>query len=70
VTHQKAYDSPSEVVAEKGEVLVDGPNGVAVSLTPEAALETSDRLLQGGVMARGQQIAEEQRRKPLGPPSA
>ena len=38
--NEKAYDSPSEVSVENGEVLVDGPNGVAVSLTPDAAVET------------------------------
>jgi hypothetical protein len=37
-------DRPSEVSAEQGEVILDGPNGVAVSLTPEAARETSRRL--------------------------
>ena len=58
-----AYDTPSEVAAQEGEVIVDGPDGVAVSLTPEAALETSDRLLRGGLAARGQQI-EAQRKSP------
>ena len=59
-----AHDTPSEVNAEEGEVLVDGPDGVAVSFTPEAAAETSDRLLTGAAKARGQQISEEKRRWP------
>jgi hypothetical protein len=63
MTSAKPWDEPSEVNAEEGEVIVDGPDAVAVSLTPEAALETSDRLLKGGLAARGQQIAGEQRRK-------
>jgi hypothetical protein len=63
MTHEKTWSEPSEVAAEEGEVIVDGPDGVAVSLTPEAALETSDRLLKGGLAARGQQIAEAQRGK-------
>jgi hypothetical protein len=57
--HEKIYDEASEVEAEDGEVLVDGPDGVAVSMTPNAAIETSDRLLDGAVTARGQQVARE-----------
>ncbi len=33
----KPLEQPSHVAAEQGEVLVDGPNGIALSLTPEAA---------------------------------
>ncbi|MBU0644934.1 MAG: hypothetical protein KKA78_17265 [Alphaproteobacteria bacterium] len=44
----KPYDQPSDVAAEEGEVIVDGPDGVAVSLTPEAAVETSHRMLEAG----------------------
>ena len=58
---KKPHDSPSDVDAEEGEVLVDGPDGIAVSLTPDAASETSDRLLFAAAKARGQQIAEERR---------
>jgi hypothetical protein len=61
--HDKIYDEPSKVNAEEGEVLVDGPDGVAVSLTPDAAVETSDRLLEGAMTARGQQLLERARRK-------
>ena len=57
------FPDPSEVSAEEGEVLVDGPDGVAVSFTPEAAAETSHRLLFGAAKARGQQMAEEEKRK-------
>lgn len=63
MNHEKTWDEPSEVAAEEGEVFVDGPDGVAVSLTPDAAVETSDRLLKGGLAARGQQIAVEKRGK-------
>ena len=48
------YDQPSKVDAEEGEVTVDGPDGVAVSMTPEAAAETSDRLMDGAAKAAGQ----------------
>jgi len=50
------FDEPSEVSAEQGQVVVDGPDGVAVSLTPEAAAETSDRLLDRAAEAAGQRF--------------
>jgi hypothetical protein len=58
----KPYDQPSDVAAEEGEVIVDGPDGVAVSLTPEAAVETSHRMLEAGMTAEGQR--REARSKP------
>lgn len=54
----KLHDEASTVTAEEGEVLVDGPDGVAISLTPEAAAETSDRLLHGAAEAQGQILAQ------------
>lgn len=67
---KQLYDAPSEVIAKGGQVMVDGPDAVHVALTPEAALETSDRLLKGGLAARGQQIEAERRRKAPSPPPA
>lgn len=61
----KPHDSPSDVTAEEGEVVVDGPGGVALSFTPEAAAETSDRLLQGAMAAKGQEVGAKARRKPV-----
>ena len=58
----KPHDTPSEVTAEEGEVMVDGPDGVAVSMTPDAAAETSHRLLFGAAEARGQQIRATKKR--------
>jgi hypothetical protein len=52
----KIYDTPSEVEAEDGTVAVDGPDGVDVHLTPEAAAETSERLLFGAAKAQGQLV--------------
>jgi hypothetical protein len=62
----KASDTPSEISAEAGEVLVEGPDGVNYSMTPEAAADTSDRLLHGSAQAAGQRmqakrIAEQKR---------
>jgi hypothetical protein len=49
-----AHGDPSEVVAEDGEVIVEGPDGIAVSLTPEAAEETGRRMLAAAAEARRQ----------------
>lgn len=48
------YDKASEVVADEGKVLVDGPDGVDVALTPEAAEETGGRLIDEAAKAAGQ----------------
>ncbi len=50
----KIYDEPSQVDAEDGVVVVDGPDGVAVLMTPHAAEETSHRLLAKAAEASGQ----------------
>lgn len=64
MTAQHPHDEPSDVVAEQGEVLVEGPDGVSVSLTPAAALETSDRLLKAGTQAHGQRMLEDGKDRP------
>jgi hypothetical protein len=48
------YEDPSRVKAVEGKVEVQGPDSVSVTLTPEAAEETSDRLLTQSLKARGQ----------------
>ena len=60
-----SYSTPSEVHAEEGQVLVEGPDGVAVSLTADAADETAQRLVRAAHDARRQAIAA-QRRAPGG----
>lgn len=56
MSDEKPYDEPSKVEADGGVVTVDGPDGVDVALTPDAAIETSDRLLEKAQEARGQQV--------------
>ena len=48
------FSEPSKVTAVDGKVEVDGPDAVDVALTPEAAEETSERLLRQSFKARGQ----------------
>ena len=59
----KPHEMPSDVTAEEGEVQVDGPDGVAISFTPDAALETSGRLFRGAAEARGQKGQSEESKK-------
>ena len=44
--------------AEQGVVLLDGPDGVAVSMTPEAAEQTARSLLVAAEQAAGQLASE------------
>jgi hypothetical protein len=55
----KASDTASKTSAEAGEVLVEGPEGVIFSLTPEAAADTSDRLFHSSTEAAGQRVEAE-----------
>jgi hypothetical protein len=60
---ERVYDEPTEVKADDGKVVLDGPDGVDVLMTPDAALETSDRLLAGATQAMGQRVQSEERRR-------
>lgn len=40
--------APGQATAEAGHVLLDGPHGVAVTMTPEAAMLTGQRLIAAG----------------------
>lgn len=61
---RKIYRQPSLVTAKDGEVMVDGPDDVDVALTPEAAEETSNRLLEGSMKARGQRRLKDYPHRP------
>jgi hypothetical protein len=54
MTEKVVHNDPSKVSADDGAVAMDGPDAVDVQLTPEAAEETADRLMDEAVMARGQ----------------
>lgn len=51
---KEVYSQAGDVTAEDGVVHWDGPDGVDVGLTPDAAFVTSDRLMHSATEAAGQ----------------
>ncbi|HVH49454.1 MAG TPA: hypothetical protein VM760_06200 [Sphingomicrobium sp.] len=62
MTDEKIYDLASDVTADDGAVAVKGPDDVDVKFTPEAAEETSNRMLEGSMKARGQRYFNRHRK--------
>ena len=60
----RLYDEATEVAAEDGEVILDGPDGVHVRITPEAAEKIADNLIEGAGTALGQMQMKEIRHRP------
>jgi hypothetical protein len=54
----RIHNQPGVTEAVDGNVALMGPDGVSVMLTPEAAAETSDRLLHSAMTAEGQRSEE------------
>jgi hypothetical protein len=54
MTSLNAFDTPTQTEAVDGDVVLRGPDGVALSMTPEAAEETGRRLLRAAESARRQ----------------
>ena len=50
----KTYDQPAAVSAQDGLVHLDGLGPIAIVMTPDAALETAERLVKHAVQAAGQ----------------
>ena len=50
----EVYDQATRVTAKDGELNLDGPDGVDVKMTPEAAETTAENLTEEAVRARGQ----------------
>lgn len=48
------HHDAGNAVADQGVVLLDGPNGVAVSMTPDAAQQTGEALIRAAQDAREQ----------------
>jgi hypothetical protein len=57
------FDEATKVSARDGEVILDGPDGVDVRLTPKAAQETSTRLWDGAAKAQGQRHSRKRRNR-------
>ncbi|WP_375195340.1 hypothetical protein [Sphingobium sp.] len=48
------FDEAGDAYAEEGQVMLDGPDGVAISMTPDAAEKTAYSLLRAAADARSQ----------------
>ena len=64
MAQDKLYDEATKVTAKDGEVILDGPDAVNVKITPEAAEETADNLIDGAVTAAGQRRLRDRTHKP------
>jgi len=64
MTDDTVHTEASKVTANEGTVAQQGPDQVDVQLTPEAAQETSDRLLEGAMKAKGQKRLKNQPHRP------
>lgn len=51
---KKPHDEATVATAEAGVVILDGPDGIALSLTPEAAAESALRMGRASEEARRQ----------------
>jgi hypothetical protein len=51
---KQPFDVAGDVSVEEGVVLVDGPDGVAISLTPSAARMLGERLIAAADRAKDQ----------------
>lgn len=57
----RPHAQPRDVFHENGEVIIDGPDGTVISMTPEAALRTAGRLDEAALdefIARAQAEAD------------
>ena len=55
------HAEPRDVFHENGEVVIDGPDGAVIAMTPEAALRTAGRLNEAALdelIARAQRFGD------------
>jgi len=55
---RKPIDQPLDAAAEEDEVLADGPEGIAFSLTPEAAERSAEALAEQARRVRARREGE------------
>lgn len=58
---RQPHDKPTQATAEQGVVMLDGPNGIALSMTPDAAQKSADRIRAAANEAFDQQRAAARR---------
>jgi hypothetical protein len=58
ISSAEPEEDPGVATAEQGVVLLDGPDGVAIAMTPAAAEETGRRLVAAAQEAASQRSAE------------
>ncbi len=54
LNHNAPEHDPGIAVAEQGVVILDGPNGIALTMTPDAAVSTANSLIEAAERARKQ----------------
>ena len=52
----KPCQEPGRATVEDGFVLLDGPDGVAVTMTPDSAAQTAESLRQAAMEARAAHV--------------
>lgn len=55
---REPHEEPGTASAEVGMVMLDGPDGVAIAMTPDAAEATGRSLIAAAQQARGQSSDE------------
>jgi hypothetical protein len=61
---RRTENEAGEAQAEKGVVIIDGPNSIALSMTPKAAAKMGKRMIDAAGIADTHPEAEEERRHP------
>ncbi len=64
MTAKSPFDQATKVTPQDGEVVLQGPDGIGLSMTPDAAEETGRRLLDGASKARDQGEERPRRKAP------
>jgi hypothetical protein len=54
MTDRGVFEDAGRAFAEGGQVLLDGPDGISISLTPDAAEGTAQALMDAASRARSQ----------------
>jgi len=60
----KTQSRAGKAQAEEGMVIIDGPDAVALSMTPSAAAKMGQRMIDAAGVANTQPKAKEKRRHP------